>query len=877
MSIKTLKHKRSQTFLKRLANVLYRRYGTILLVFFVLTLFFAGFAAQLEQKTTVRDLLPSDNEVVQRFEETVQHFDLIDRVVVAVQFEPQHLEAAQVFAEMLVEQVEGDPETPTYFHWIRANLLAAGQRTNWHAFLKYLTRLMPEEHIAALADRLSPEGIRGRIAENRRELETGVAVKALIEKDPLNLLEFAGGYRHEIAGNYQISFSDGFLVSRDDRMLVILAKPTESPENVDFSAALTDFLKAQIEKTKVAFAEEEGLDADTVFSIGMTGPHPITAIENSIIKGDVVSMFLSSFAMVLLLFSLAYRRPLAIFYVGIPLFAAQIWTLGTGFLLFGRLNLMTATFSAIIVGLGIDYAIHIFSRYLDERGRGFEVREAMEISLAETGLGTFIGGLTTALAFLALGFSDFSGLREFAIIAAVGILFCLLQMFVLLPCMLFFREHRRANQQFQPKAQWDFHIEYLLKGVLRFPRLTLGFLTVVTLVLLVQAVQLRFNTDLRSVRAKSNSAINLQSEITKKVGGSLRSLTFLLEAPTEAELYAAHDRLVPALRALKQEGKLVRWDSLLSFLQSPAAQEHNTALLHRNGLTGDQVRQAFNEAFEAENFRESKDSSLYIENLALGLDSPSAISLEDILATQSPFVRPFLSHYDGKFKALIHVYPSSGLWDKNATRALTQDLLDRVGTHGDTQIHVTGIQTISDELKRLVKQSFQYSTLLSAFLVIAIMWYHFRKPSLMVLTLTPLLLAVIWMLGTMRLLGIDITVLNFVATPLIIGIGIDDGVHIVEKYLHRKSNDVGELLKLTADCGKAVTLTSLTTIFGFSSLFLANYSGFRSLGLCAILGVFFCWLGSVIMLPLLMTVFNVRFVRHGVGHMDGDGDTAAAP
>ncbi|CAM2006247.1 efflux RND transporter permease subunit [Acanthopleuribacter pedis] len=866
MSVKTLKHKRSQTFLRRLAAFLHRRHGLVLFCFFVLTLFFAGFAAQLEQKTTVRDLLPADNEVVRRFEETVQHFDLIDRVVVAVQFEPEHLESAEVFAELLVEQVEAQPESAQYFHWIRANLLAAGQRTNWHAFLKYLTRLMPEEHIPDLAKRLSPEGIAARVAENRRELESGVAVKALIEKDPLNLLEFAGGYRNEIAGNYQISFNDGFLVSKDDRMLVILAKPTDSPENVDFSVALTDFLKGQIEITKQAFAEEEGLDADTVFSIGLTGPHPITAIENSIIKGDVVSMFLSSFAMVVLLFSLAYRRPLAVFYVGIPLFAAQIWTLGSGYLLFGRLNLMTATFSAIIVGLGIDYAIHIFSRYLDERGRGKVAKEAMETALAETGLGTFVGGLTTALAFLALGFSDFSGLREFAIIAAVGIFFCLLQMFVLLPCMLFFREARRRNTEFKPRAQWDFHLEVLLKAILKFPRTALALLIAGTLILLVQAVQLRFNTDLRSVRAKSNEAINLQSEITNKIGGSLRSLTFLLEAPTEVDLYAAHDKLVPVLRGLKEEGKLVRWDSLLSFLQSPRAQTRNTASLRENGLNGDQVREAFKAAMEAENFRETEDSTRYIENLAAGLDAGGAISLQDILATQSPFVRPFLSRHDGKYKALIHVYPSSGLWDKNAVRALTQDLLDRVGTKGDTQIHVTGIQTISEELKRLVKQSFQYSTLLSGFLVIAIMWYHFRKPSLMMLTLTPLLMAVVWMLGTMRLLGIDITVLNFVATPLIIGIGIDDGVHIVEKYLHRKSNDTAELVKLTADCGKAVTLTSLTTIFGFSSLFLANYSGFRSLGLCAILGVFFCWLGSVIMLPLLMDVFNVRFVRHGVSH-----------
>lgn len=144
------------------------------------------------------------------------------------------------------------------------------------------------------------------------------------------------------------------------------------------------------------------------------------------------------------------------------------------------------------------------------------------------------------------------------------------------------------------------------------------------------------------------------------------------------------------------------------------------------------------------------------------------------------------------------------------------------------------------------------------FLVFLLLFLHFRRMSLVALTLVPLLVSVVWMLGIMQLAGVDITILNFVATPLIIGIGIDDGVHIVEKYLHRGS---GEVIKVIASCGKAVTLTSLTTIFGFLSLFMAEYSGFRSLGFCAILGVFCCWLGSVVLLPLLMDQLNLKFMR----------------
>ncbi len=871
MPIKKLKSKKTQRMLKALASFLYHHNLTVLVLFLILTAVFALLATKLEQKTTLRDLLPENNAAVRNFEETVRDFDLIDRVVVVLRFEPEHLESAQIFADLFVEQVLAQEEAETYLHWLKADLFNQEEDNgNWFQYLQFMARLLPRDQIPALTARLTQEGIDAQVRENRRELESGFASKVLIEKDPLNLLEFAGTYLSEITGNYQINFTDGFLVSKDRDMLLILGKPKESPEDVDFSVALDAFLQAQIEETKKILDEEEDLAADDLFKIGLTGPHPITAHENKIIKGDVISMFLTSFGFVLFLFVLAYGRPLAIFYVGFPLLCAEIWTLGAGYLFFGRLNLLTATFSAIIVGLGIDYAIHIFSRYLDERIHGRDVASAMELAISETGLGTAVGGITTAGAFLAMGVGNFSGLREFASIAAIGILFCLIQMFVMLPCMLFLRERFRRKDQAVHKAQHDFHVEKLLNLCLKHQAITLSVLFLATLFFFYQAVHLRFTSDVRSIRARSNPSINLQNEVTAKVGGSLRSLTFVLSADTEQALYSLHDQMVPVLQNLKKKGDLVRFDSLLMVLQNPQAQQINMQeLAHLDGST---VIKNFEDAMERHKLRLTSESRKYIENLSAGLDAQSPVTLGRILESDSRFVRPFLHIKNGRLKTVIHVYPSKGLWQKDATRALTHQLMSAVVPSENSSVFVTGIQSIAEEIKTLVRTSFKSSTLLALVLVFLVLYIHFRKLLLIALTLVPLLVSVIWMLGTMKLLGIDITILNFVATPLIIGIGIDDGVHIVEKYLHRQSTEIS---KLIAACGKAVTLTSLTTIFGFSSLFLADYSGFRSLGICAILGVFFCWLGSVILLPLLMALLKVKFVRIGI-QQDSATNTAKA-
>jgi len=853
----TLRKKSSQVFLYRLAGWLYGHHGKVLISFAVITAVFASLAARLEQKTSVRDLLPEDNEVIRRFEDTVTDFGLVDRVVIVVSFSPEQVERAEMLADILVDEIRDREEMETHLAWVTANLFASGERVNWHRYLELLTRLIPEAELDALIDRLSDEGIAEQMARNRRDLASGMATKQIVEKDPLGLLSFASHYSKEIIGHYRLDLTTGYLVNEDQDMLLILGKPLRSSEHVASSVAITRFLEDCIAVSLEVLAEEEELAPDQLPRVGLTGPHAITAYENEIIEDDVVQMFVTSFVMVILLFVIAYRRPLAMFYVGIPLLCAEVWTLGISYLLFGRLNLLTAAFSAVIVGLGIDYAIHIFSRYLDERVRGRDPLEAMKPALGETGLGTIVGGTTTALAFGAIGIGNFSGLRELAFIAAIGIVLCLVQMFVLLPCLLFLRDRRRREDR-KHRAQRDFHLEKVICFFLKWRKSSLAVMALLTLFLALQAIQLRFTTDMREVRARSNPSITLQNQVTEKVGGSLRSLTFVIEAEDEAALYAHHDDLVTALQGLVEAGDLVRFDSLLSLLQDPESQRRNIRAFDEAGITREGIVAAFSRAIEAEGMRTTPMMATYLEHLAAGVAIHEPVALESIMAENPGLVRSFIHQSDGVLKTVVQVYPSKGLYDNDAVSALQERIFAAMPETTRGSVFVTGMQRISEELKSLVRSSFFQSTAFSMSLVLLLLLYHFRRWSLVLLTLTPLVVAMVWMLGTMHLLGIDITIINFVATPLIIGIGIDDGVHIVEKYLHRSADDLGALM--TA-CGKAVTLTSLTTILGFSSFFTARYSGFTSLGFCTIIGVLFCWLGSVILLPLLIDQLDLKHTR----------------
>jgi predicted RND superfamily exporter protein len=115
--------------------------------------------------------------------------------------------------------------------------------------------------------------------------------------------------------------------------------------------------------------------------------------------------------------------------------------------------------------------------------------------------------------------------------------------------------------------------------------------------------------------------------------------------------------------------------------------------------------------------------------------------------------------------------------------------------------------------------------------------------------IVPLMIGMIWMVGTMELAGYQLTMLNVMALPLIIGIGIDDGVHIIHRY-----NVEGDAQHHTvfSSTGRAIFLTSLTTMIGFGSLTFATYRGLGSMGMALFIGVGTCFLATVLIIPLVM-------------------------
>ncbi len=191
---------------------------------------------------------------------------------------------------------------------------------------------------------------------------------------------------------------------------------------------------------------------------------------------------------------------------------------------------------------------------------------------------------------------------------------------------------------------------------------------------------------------------------------------------------------------------------------------------------------------------------------------------------------------------LISVFPQQNVWEQTFLERFTDELLE-------VSPRATGIPPVYRSLLDLFARDGKLATGLAIVVIFLLLLADFKSIQKAVLGMIPLVIGTAWMLGTMELTGLQITLLNIMAIPMILGIGIDDGVHIIHRYQIEGS----EAHRIVfASTGRAILLTSLTTMLGFGSLWFATYRGLGSMGIALFIGVGACFVATVLVIPTLV-------------------------
>lgn len=815
----------------------------------------AGLAAtRLEVETDILSLVPAENPVVRDFTTTIERFGSVDTLLVVVRLEQgRDLEPDLAFTDHLARSLR----EWRLIDWVEYRIESSAETAL--PLLGHATLLLEPDGVRELLDRLSEDALVDEMARLHTQLlaPQSLFTKEFVRVDPMGLLtQILENVRLGGIG-ITVDRETGCLIDPERRMLLMVAKPTGPAQDLAFDRELARGLQERLAEVAVDW-RADGWDGDPP-RVEFSGGHMIALADSELITTDAIVGVVSSLVGVMVLFVLAFRRFSAIGFAILPLVTGLALTIVFVSLALGRLNSLTAASGGLLIGLGIDFVIVLYGRYVEERQRGREHDAAIDTIGQFTAVGVMLGAVTTSATFLAFLATEFRGLSELGLLTGIGILILMAAVFLLLPAMLTFVDGRwRADRSL---ALRSFGSDRLCRLCLDHPGWTLVAGVVVTLLMAIAASGLEFDDDMRNLRSSANPGSALREEVMSAFGLRFSPMTVRIDGPDEGQALATARRMLPDLETLVDGATLASIDTIADVVPSSQQQREVLSILAVGAPNPAELRERMESAMRAAGLNPAAFSD-GIDYLVRALSVREPLALSGLRSTTlARVVDRYVVRHEHGVSTAIYCYPPAGQWRRQAPPALVE-LVNRY-----PNAVVTGPNVVSAELRRIVWDDAAWAAALGLVLVFLLLWADLGSPVRSLLALLPLLLGMVWMLGGMAMLGLRINFMNIFVATMVIGIGVDYGVHL----LHRWYESGGQSAALQGTA-RAIAVAALTTMVGFGSLVLSHFPGLRSVGSAAVFGALATAVASITVLPAVLSRLGVD--RHGIEPHDG-GDQAS--
>ena len=836
---------------------IFRFHKYIIILSGILTLLAIILTTQLKLDLNLLSLLPSDNPSVKTFFEISEDFGVQSVLVALVEVPPDFSQRkSESFIDLLAKNLSQSRLINKVEYKSRERQLSSLFQT----YMEYFPLLLKPGDLKKLTLKLSDTEIHRRVCENKKLLMTpfSIVTKELVYNDPLGLRELLKSNVTVPTGKMPIRPPRGYYRTKDGRTYFLFIKPKKPPQDLTFSKRLMAEVH-NLEKISLSKLFEKYEAPAKGLKISYTGGYPIAISDEVTTKRDIKVTIVTSFLGVLIIFGLSFRRIRIIFYVATPLAISLIWTLGFARIVFHHLNILTCVFSAVLIGLGIDFAIHILNRYFSQDEKDSDVSTRLKHTFQKTVGSITIGGITTAFAFYAIALSDFRGFRELGILTGTGILLCLVVMIFLLPSLLIYFSKKSGNGREVTVA--GFGLKALLGILWKYPRILLSTSFVIIFLLGILGSKIGFDENLKNFRQADNDLLLLQDKITGWLGGSTGQVLLVVEGDSESDLMEINASIHKALKELDGSGLIAGVKSISNYLPSPSQQMINREFIkkHPEYFNVRRIRSTFNEALEENGFESSDLYDEYFKVLTKAFSAKKKLLPSSLLDTEmGNFLRLFVLGKGDSYKLVTYIIPKKDLWSTADTKELKEMIMRKLRDKGIEKDYykLTGANLLTGDLKEIIIKNLKSSMCLAGLIIVIILLIYYRNLKLLALSIFPLIVGLATLSGIMVIFNLDFNFLNFIVLPMIIGIGIDDGVHLANTFSHTKNVNILEGVSQT---GRAVILTSLTTLVGFGSISLSHYPGLRSMGYVACIGISTCLFASIIVLPAIFSIIPSRW------------------
>ncbi len=608
--------------------------------------------------------------------------------------------------------------------------------------------------------------------------------------------------------------------SADGTIFGILAPTAKGVTNI---GAIKN-IKEQIEKITNKAAEKYG-----VWS-GITGNHQNKLNEYDIIMYDLNQSSIIAGILIVLILLISYKALSPIFVTIFPLIIGLVWAFALVPHFVGPLNLITAFLLLILFGMGIDYAIHIVKRFqLESNGKSLE--QALKETYHSTGVAVGLSGLTTGLSLSILALSDFRGFSEFGIISAIAIFMVLCAMYLALPVfVVLFSGFKGMHKK-----------PFVRKRVFLPNKAATVLMSLVVLSSVIYAAyNLNFDYNLANMNFDNQNIINVEElkEKQGKVYSNSMGVAAILLAPSveevdelKAQLYKAKDSDSTSL--------IGRIRSIRDYAPSEIDFEEKLFLIED---IKEQVSGQWTERIE---------------------DKAQKDMIADFLAWETPTAPPSIDEIPDIIKAnyvsrngtghfLVTVNPSEERKDGRNAMKFTDDLysvdMDKEikGPIGETVVFAEVLKLVTSEGWWIAIATFSG--------VIILVFFNNRSIKSTLVVLVPLVGGMMLTFGVFALSGFKLTFFNMVVIPALLGMGVDGGIHYVQRWFEVKRDTDATQKELF----EPLSLAIITTMLGYSGMMFANHSGISSIGNFAVMGLGLIWFATLVFLPGVLHMFERR-------------------
>jgi predicted RND superfamily exporter protein len=341
--------------------------------------------------------------------------------------------------------------------------------------------------------------------------------------------------------------------------------------------------------------------------------------------------------------------------------------------------------------------------------------------------------------------------------------------------------------------------------------------------------------------------------MTEHFGTGLDFMMLVLRGDTLEEVLELTARATEKAQAMAGSPELVRAESIVSVLPPRERQLETIAWLDRHRaelLSVERVRSVFDEAAKREGLRpEAFAHGLDLFAQAASVTEP--ISLDDLRVDDASqrLLERFVRHTEHGWTSIVYLYPPPLRWKREAPPSLRQLAADL-----GPQVELSGINVVSEFMRKTVRRDAIIASLIGFALVVGILLIDFRRVFDTVVSLFPLCVGLVWMLGGMVLLGLSMNFFNVFVTAMITGVGVDYGTHMMHRYREERAGERAQLEAGLTKTGKAVVLAALANVVGFGSLVWSSYPGIQSIGYVAIMGSSSSALVALTVLPAYLAI-----------------------